>query len=108
MTKRIYFLTLFASVAGLLAQAPAARPAETTPLTLPGAETFIYREGAAEPMRVHVFKPAGWRAGDRRGALLWFFGGGWTTGTPANAVWWAQWAAAHGLVGCVPKRPFVR
>ena len=102
MTKRIYFLTLFASVAGLLAQAPAARPAETTPLTLPGAETFIYREGAAEPMRVHVFKPAGWRAGDRRGALLWFFGGGWTTGTPANSVWWASWAADHGLVGFAP------
>ena len=31
----------------------------TTPVTLPGADTFIYRE----PMRLHVFKPKDWKDG---------------------------------------------
>src|SRR5206468_1397440 len=53
---------------------------ETTPVTLPGAETHIYRDGKPEPMRLHVFKPKNWKPGDQRPALVFFFGGGWTRG----------------------------
>lgn len=87
------------------APAPAAptapKPPETTPTELPGTEAFIYRDGA-KPMRLFVAKPAGWKATDRRPALIFFFGGGWTTGTPANSVFWAQAAAELGLVGIAP------
>ena len=81
-----------------------AQPApESTPTELPGAETFVYRDdGATPPMRLFVVKPAGWQAGDRRPALLFFFGGGWTTGTPASSVFWARFAADLGLVGIAP------
>src|SRR3954466_6408628 len=38
--------------------APTAQPDKVaTPLTLPGAEAFIYHEVKPEPMRLHVFKP---------------------------------------------------
>lgn len=80
----------------------AARPPETTPVTLPGAETRVFRELAPEPLRLHVMKPKDWKAGDRRPALVWFFGGGWTRGTPANAIGFAKWAADLGLVGVAP------
>ena len=75
---------------------------EVTPITLPGAETFIYRDGKPEPMRLFVFKPRGWSAGDHRPALVFFFGGGWTRGTPESSASYAKWAATLGLVGIAP------
>lgn len=85
------------------ALAPAVGGAEVTPTELPGAETFVYREaGEGSPMRLFVVKPPGWRAGDRRGALMFFFGGGWTTGTPASSIFWARFAADLGMIGIAP------
>lgn len=72
------------------------------PATLPGAEAHVYRALKPDALRVHVFKPAGWKESDRRPAFIWFFGGGWTRGTPANSVWWAKWAAAQGFVALAP------
>lgn len=74
---------------------------ETTPVELPGAEAFVYRARSPE-MRLFVAKPDGWKTTDRRPALIFFFGGGWTTGTPANSVFWAKFAASLGLVGIAP------
>ena len=85
-----------------LCTAAAAQPApEVTPTEFPGAETFIYRDGST-PMRLFVVKPAGWQATDKRPALMFFFGGGWTTGTPANSIFWAKFAADLGMVGIAP------
>jgi acetyl esterase len=79
------------------AQSPA--PPVETPLTLPGAETFIYHDVAPEPMRLHVFKPAGWSASDRRPAWIHFFGGGFLNGTPLQSAGYGRNAAQLGLVG---------
>jgi acetyl esterase/lipase len=84
---------LLAQAAQIWTNSPAA-----TPLTLPGAETFVYRE----PMRLHVFKPRGWKESDRRPALVFFFGGGWTRGTPERSAGYARWAASLGMVGVAP------
>lgn len=85
-----------------LAQSPKATTPEKTPAGFPDAETFVYRDLKPEPVRIHVFKPKDWKAGDRRPVFLWFFGGGWTTGTPVNAAGWGKWAAARGWVGIAP------
>ncbi len=74
---------------------------EETPTSFPGAETFAFRE--QEPrMLLHVVKPEGWKAADRRPALLFFFGGGWSRGTPANSIGWAKSVSKLGLVGIAP------
>jgi acetyl esterase/lipase len=75
---------------------------ETAPTELPGAEAFVYRELEPEPLRLFVVKPQGWNPTDRRPALLFFFGGGWTTGTPRNSIDWARFAAKNGMVGIAP------
>ncbi len=80
----------------------APRPIETTPATLPGAETVVYREAKPDALRLHIFKPKNWKASDQRPAFVWFFGGGWTRGTPANAAGYAKWAADLGFVGIAP------
>lgn len=82
-------------------KAPASSTEETTPTSLPGTETLVYREGN-EPMRLFVAKPAGWSASDKRPALIWFFGGGWTKGSPEKSAGWARNAAKWGMVGIAP------
>lgn len=100
LLRRTCFIAFFLCGTSLALAAPAAP--ETTPTEFPGAETFVYRTATPEPQRLFVVKPAGWKASDRRGALMFFFGGGWTTGTPANSVFWARFAAELGLVGIAP------
>ena len=67
-----------------------------------GAEAHVYRELSPLPLRLYVFKPGDWKAADRRPALIWFFGGGWVTGTPDHAAAWAEWSAGLGMVGVAP------
>jgi acetyl esterase len=81
---------------------PSTNSAAVTPVSFPGAETCVYREGKPDPMRLHVVKPKGWRAGDHRPAFVFFFGGGWTTGTPDRSITWAKFAASLGMVGIAP------
>ncbi|MCM2369603.1 alpha/beta hydrolase [Aporhodopirellula aestuarii] len=91
---------------GESAPAPASSlaPAETQEVTLeqlPGAETMRYREGE-NAMNLFVYKPNNWKPGDKRSAFIYFFGGGWTTGTPQKSASMAAWAAEQGMVGIAP------
>lgn len=82
--------------------APATRPVETTPTSLPGAEAHVFRELKPDPLRLFVFKPDGWKPDDQRSALVFFFGGGWNRGTAAKFAPMAQLAAQWRMVGIVP------
>jgi acetyl esterase len=100
--------TLFAVTIGLALSARGAGPPPPatapviTPASIDGAETFVYREGKPDPMRLHVFKPAGWSAEQRRPAMVYFFGGGFVRGTPEKSAGWARMAAKWGMVGVAP------
>lgn len=99
---RLCLPTLFGliSLQALAQQSPPTRPAvEVTPLSLPGSEPHIYKIADQAELRLHVVKPKGWALGDSRPALIAYFGGGWTSGTPERAMGWARWAANHGMVG---------
>jgi acetyl esterase len=102
------FLTLLMG-ASFLAAAYAEKVSTTSesvdaPATgnLTGADVFTYREGSPEPMRLYVFKPDGWKPEDRRPVLMFFFGGGWSHGTPERAASWAKYAARLGMIGIAP------
>ena len=79
-----------------------AKPAETTPLSLPGSEPHVFRQVGEVELRLHVVKPEGWSADRARPCLVSFFGGGWNSGTPERGIAWAKWAASHGMVGIAP------
>src|SRR6266850_1817727 len=70
----------------------------STPTNFPDAQTFIYRDLKPEPLRLFVVKPDGWRANDRRPAMIYFFGGAWTRGNPAKSIGWARMAARWGMI----------
>jgi acetyl esterase/lipase len=71
-------------------------------LTLPGAESSVFKKVGDVELRLHVVKPKDWKASDRRPCLVTFFGGGWTSGTPVKSITYAKWAAKYGLVGVAP------
>jgi len=75
---------------------------EVTPLNLPGSDPFVFKKVGDVELRLHVVKPKDWKASDKRACLVTFFGGGWTSGTPAKSITYAKWAAKYGMVGVAP------
>ena len=84
--------------------------AETNaPTSFPDTQTYIYRDLKPESLRLFVVKPDGWHTGDRRPAMLYFFGGAWTRGDASKSIGWARMAAKWGMVGVAPDyRTFER
>jgi acetyl esterase/lipase len=75
---------------------------EVTPLSLPDSEPFVFKKVENVELRLHVVKPKDWKSSDKRACLVTFFGGGWSSGTPAKSITYAKWAAKTGLVGVAP------
>ena len=82
--------------------ATAVNAPEVTPISLPGSEAFVFRRAGTNDLRLFVVKPQGWAKENQRPCFIAFFGGGWISGSPARSIGWANWAAAHGLVGIAP------
>jgi acetyl esterase len=80
----------------------AAETTEVTPLSLPGAETIMYREVEGIELRLFIVKPEGWQSSDQRPALIAYFGGGWASGNVERSIRYAQWAAEYGMIGIAP------
>lgn len=68
------------------------------PPKLDGAETQVYKTVGDVKLNAYVYKPAGWKASDRRPAVVFFFGGGWTSGSPAQFEPHCQHLASRGMV----------
>ncbi len=72
-------------------RAAAAAPAEPD-------EKIVYKTIGGTTLSLHVFKPADWRPVDRRPAIVFFFGGGWTQGSPRQFYQQARYCAGLGVV----------
>lgn len=73
--------------------------------TVSGTTAFVYRNTSPAKLSSFVYKPSGWRAGDRRPAMVCFFGGGWLRGDPVTrpfARGMAMWATSQGMVAITP------
>lgn len=64
----------------------------------PETETLVYKRVDGCELRLLTMKPDGWTAGDRRPAVLWIHGGGWTGGAPELFVPQCRYMAARGAV----------
>ncbi|WP_439638741.1 alpha/beta hydrolase fold domain-containing protein [Nevskia sp.] len=78
-------------------------PVAGTPTTATDCTSHVYRSLEPVPLRLFVCRPTGWRASDRRSALMHWFGGGFVFGNIDNSVGEARyWASSHGMVGIAP------
>lgn len=74
------------------------RRAKPAPKTLPGARTEVYKTIGDVELPIHIFAPEGHEAGARRPAMVFFFGGGWRGGTPAQFHNQCEYLASRGMV----------
>lgn len=61
-------------------------------------EKIHYKTVGDVTLNLHVFKPAGHKSSDKRPALLFFFGGGWSGGSPQQFYNQSEYLASRGMV----------
>ena len=71
-------------------------------LKLEGARSEVYKTASNTELRLYIFEPAGHDpANDRSPAIVFFFGGGWNSGTPVQFEQHARYLARRGMVAAV-------
>lgn len=77
------------------------KPPVIQPMSTPSSlieETRVYKRVDDMVLNLWSVKPAGWKPTDQRPAIVFFHGGGWTGGTPAQFHPFAKHLAQRGMV----------
>ncbi len=64
----------------------------------PEVKTMTYKTVGDRELKIYVHYPPGWKASDKRPAIIFFFGGGWTGGRVEQFQPQAEYFATRGLV----------
>ena len=59
---------------------------------------IVFKSFDKDPLELNIFLPEGWKASDNRPAIVFFFGGGWRSGTPAQFYPQSRYLASRGMV----------
>ncbi len=62
------------------------------------ADAHIYKTVGETKLKLYVFKPEGHQPSDHRPAIVFFFGGGWTNGSPTQFEQQCRYLASRGMV----------
>lgn len=65
-----------------------------------GAKPYVYKTVDSRELKLYVTSPEGHKAGDSTPAIVFFHGGGWTSGAPGQFTEHAKYLASRGMV-CV-------
>lgn len=71
------------------------------PPNIEGAKEIVYKEIDGVSLKLWVFNPVKHMAGDKKPAIVFFFGGGWNGGSPTQFVHQSEYLAARGMVSIV-------
>lgn len=64
----------------------------------PAPVARVYKTVGDMELRLHIFNPSGLDEGDKRPAIVFFFGGGWVSGSPGQFFPHCQYLASRGMV----------
>ncbi|HAR67146.1 MAG TPA: alpha/beta hydrolase [Lentisphaeria bacterium] len=67
-------------------------------MTIEPDRELVYKTVGKTQLKLHVFEPKGLQPTDKRPAVVFFFGGGWSAGTPKQFYQQAQILADRGMV----------
>ncbi len=62
------------------------------------SRAVTYKTVGDKELKIHLHFPPGWKTRDRRPAIIFFFGGGWTGGTVGQFEFQADYLASRGMV----------
>ena len=71
------------------------------PPEIEGASVRVYKNVSDMDLKLWAFNPDGWKADDSRPAIVFFFGGGWRSGSPMQFVAQSKYLAERGMVAIV-------
>ncbi len=83
---------LLSFAAAIFVILPAARAAEDQP-------SLVYKRAGERALHLLIDKPAGWKAGANFPCVVFFFGGGWVSGSPKQFAPQSEYLASRGMVG---------
>jgi acetyl esterase/lipase len=72
-------------------------------LPLEPARQLIYKTVGQRNLRLHVFGPEGHTARDRRPAIVFIHGGGWSGGSPRRFYPFSEYFVQRGMVALAPE-----
>jgi acetyl esterase/lipase len=99
MNRFVLFLTIITLCVGARADESPKRRGFTYPPTMEGASVETYKEIDGAALKLWVFHPAEKAApGGKRPAIVFFFGGGWTGGSPSQFERQCRHFAERGMV----------
>ena len=94
--KRTALISIILSAA---VAATAQNQRKAAPAKVPeGGEKQIYKEAGDVELPLYIYKPKGHKAGAKAPAAVFFFGGGWRAGTPAQFQEQCKHLAERGMV----------
>lgn len=94
--NRAVFVTLLALFASDVAWAQETERQAAPQLS--EARSEVYKRVSDTELKVYVFGPEGHRPTDKRPAIIFFFGGGWKSGSPQQFASHCQYLASRGMV----------
>ncbi|MDQ8200533.1 alpha/beta hydrolase [Pelagicoccus enzymogenes] len=66
-------------------------------------DSFAFKTVGDIELKLHVFYPEEHRQGDKRPAIVFFFGGGWRKGSPDQFYPHCEYLASRGMVAIAPE-----
>jgi acetyl esterase len=97
LTALIVVVAMFGSVA-LAQEKEQQREDRTYPPNLPGAKVEVYKTVGDVKLNIYIYNPEGHKPSDKRPAIVFFFGGGWSHGSPAQFQEQCKYLASRGMV----------
>jgi acetyl esterase len=68
------------------------------PPELPGTKIETYKKASGVQLKVWIYNPDGHQASDKKPAVVFFFGGGWKSGSPGQFHHQCRYLASRGIV----------
>jgi len=65
---------------------------------LPGSRAEVYKTIGDVKLKIYIYEPKGHKAGAKRPAIVFFFGGSWRGGTPRQFLEHCRYLASKGMV----------
>jgi acetyl esterase/lipase len=82
----------------ILALATLALGKPSYPPELPDAREEVYKTIGDTKLKLWIFEPNGHKISDKRPAVVFFFGGGWRSGTPGQFEMQCKYLASRGML----------
>jgi len=86
------------SIATLLFLSAVTASQANYPPEMKGARVEVYKKAGDASLRMYIFEPPGHKPSDQRPAIVFFFGGAWKKGSPAQFEQHCRYLASRGIL----------